>query len=1282
VAGAGLEPAGHPLLGAVTELADGQGWVLTGQLSRSTAPWLADHVVAGRVLLPGTAFVDLAIRAGDQAGCGHLDELILEAPLDLHEGAAVIVQVRVGDADSEGRRMVEVYSRVADGSAGRDWLRHAHGVLAAGAEVEAGAGGEVRGGAVGAVAPCAMAEWPPPGAVAVPTDGAYQALAESGLEYGPAFQGLRAAWRRGDDMFAEVALPDGIETGGFGIHPALLDAALHASALYAADLGDAAVGDGRPKVPFSWSEVVLHAHGASMLRVRVCGGPQDTVSVHCTDAADAPVFSAGSLAVRPAPRVTQRGDTHPELLELVWSGLATGTAPQFGPGGWAVLGPDLSEVAAAFEPLAAGAAHPDLAGLRAALADGAEPPELVLVSARCVLDGHGGAATETHAAVNAMLILIQDWLCDERFAGSRLVLATRGAVATGAGDSVADLAGAALWGLIRSAELEHPARLLLADLDDRADSARALPGALGLGEPQTAIREGRILVPRLARACAPAAPGGGNWRVDTEAPGSLDRLTRVAAADPAGPPAPGQVRIRVREAGVNFRDVLIALGMYPGRELIGAEGAGVVEAVGAGVRGLAPGDRVTALLSGGMGPLADTDHRLAAQIPARWTYADAAGVPVVFLTAYYGLLDLAGLQPGEKVLVHAGAGGVGMAAVQLAGHLGAEVFATASPGKWDALRSLGLAEDHIASSRTAEFEDRFRATAGRGMDVVLNALTGELTDASLRLLNPRGGRFLDMGKTDIREPETIAKAHPGVRYQPFDLMEAGPDRIRDMLAALMELFDTGALRPLPVTVWDAGRAAAAFRHVSQARHVGKVVLRMPPRFGPADTVLVTGGTGALGAAVARHLASRYSVRNLVLLSRSGPEAPGARELAAELSALGARVRVEACDAADRPALAAVLASIPEQYPLAGVVHCAGVLDDGVIAALTPERMDRVLRPKADGAWNLHVLTRDLDLAAFVLFSSVAGTWGAAGQGNYAAANAFLDGLAGYRQSRGLPGTSLAWGLWTAAGMSETLQPVDLARLAGEGVLGFSVEQGLDLFDAALDAGSPALVPVRLDLAALRAQGTGAPAVLSGLLAESPAGGGAQRRVAAGRGVTGGPGAESPDLARRLAALDPAQAERVLADLVRTHAAAVLGHAGPAAIEPGRAFRDLGFDSLSTVDMRNRLAAATGLRLAVTLLFDHPTVEQLTGYLRGRLLPDPASAVREPAGPAEDGEEAALRRALATIPLSRLRAAGVLDVVRDLVGLGNQDPDEAGGDDGIDAMDHESLVALALTDSGT
>jgi NAD(P)-dependent dehydrogenase (short-subunit alcohol dehydrogenase family)/acyl carrier protein len=580
--------------------------------------------------------------------------------------------------------------------------------------------------------------------------------------------------------------------------------------------------------------------------------------------------------------------------------------------------------------------------------------------------------------------------------------------------------------------------------------------------------------------------------------------------------------------------------------------------------------------------------------------AQAASVPVVFLTALYGLSVLAGVKAGERVLVHAATGGVGMAAVQLARHWGAEVFVTASRGKWDTLRAMGFDDNHIADTRTVEFEQKFLATTGgAGVDVVLNSLAGEFLDASLRLL-VGGGRFIEMGKTDLRDPEAIAEQHHGVRYRAFDLMEAGPDHIASMLSDLTELFDAGVLKPLPVKTFDVRCASAAYRFVSQARQIGKVVLTLPD--GPDDPVLassggglaggsvvVTGGTGMAGSAVGAHLVARYGVAHVVLASRSGTEGEGVAELVDQLKGAGAGVSVVACDVADREAVAGLLAQVPNHYPLKGVFHAAGVIDDGLIASLTPDRVDTVLRSKVDGAWNLHELTRDMDLSAFVMFSSMAGIVGSPGQGNYAAANSFLDGLAALRRAQGLAGLSVAWGLWEqASGMTQHLSDRDRARMSRGGLAPLSTPHALQLFDEAMLADRPLLVAARIDAAGLGASGA-VPPVLRGLVA--PPG----RRL-----ISDTDGAVSTSgLATRLQGLSPEQRHHQLVEFVCTNAATVLGRSS-ADIEAQLPFQDLGFDSLTAVELRNRLKTATGLTLSPNLIFDFPTPAALAEHVDEQL----------------------------------------------------------------------------------
>jgi candicidin polyketide synthase FscB len=540
-----------------------------------------------------------------------------------------------------------------------------------------------------------------------------------------------------------------------------------------------------------------------------------------------------------------------------------------------------------------------------------------------------------------------------------------------------------------------------------------------------------------------------------------------------------------------------------------------------------------------------------------------------------------------------------MAMVTIARHLGLEVFATASPGKHHVLTRMGLDETHVASSRTGQFEQQFLAvTGGRGMDIVLNSLTGELTDAGLRLL-PRGGVFIELGKAGLRDPVRIARDHPGVTYRAFDLTWVNPDRLGQILAQATGLLASGELAMPPVRAWDVRRAPEALRFMSQARHVGKLVLVIPPDPASprrAGTALVTGGTGMLGALVAAHLATTKRAAYVVLASRSGPASKGAPKLAADLAGSGVGVQVTACDVADRDALAALLAGIAADRPLTMVVHTAGVIDDGTIGSLTPAQVDAVMRPKADAAWYLHELTQAADLEGFVLFSSTSAAFGGGGQGNYAAANAFLDGLASYRRSRGLSAVSLAWGMWDGVGgMAGRLSEDYRAKIARGGMAALTAQEGLALLDAAWSRDEALLVAALLDVTGLRAQaarGIAVPALWRGLV------GGSARPVAAVART-----AES--LRQRLEQMPQAEQDTAVLELVVAQVTAVLGYGSPALVQTDREFRDLGFDSLTAIELRNGLAAAAGLRLPATLVFDYPTPVALSRYLRAEIVQDEA-----------------------------------------------------------------------------
>ncbi|MFB7812524.1 type I polyketide synthase, partial [Streptomyces virginiae] len=850
VASLGLTPAEHPLLGAVTSLADGEGLLFTGRVARGSHPWVVDHAVADTVLLPGTALVEMALAAGDRFGYDRLQELVLEAPLIVPEDGRIHLQVALG-AEESGTRAVTVHSRT-EGAADTEWTRHASGVLREAAP---------------AAAVAEPSAWPPPGATEIAVGDLYPRLADRGYGYGPAFRGVRKAWSHGDDVYAEIVLPDGVEGDGFTLHPAALDAALHG--LLIEDSQELTV-------PFSFSGITLHATGATALRVRLTAGGRNSASLTATDTDGRPVVTIDEIALRPAGDLQDRGGRHDGLYSLVWKPLPP-SAVDAPAGRWAVLGSDPHGLVAAV----AGASYADATALRAAVAAGGAVPDVVALS---------DEVSEVHSALGHTLATLQELLGDSALDSARIVLLTRGATALSPDEDIHNLPAAALTGLVRTAQNEYPGRLTHLDIDAATDVdagrlAGAAHAAAHTSDTQLALRDGRLHTPRLENT-----PGGD--------------------------------------------------------------------------------------------------------------------------------------------------------------------------------------------------------TAGRALD-------------------------------------------------------------------------------------------------------------------PDGTVLITGGTGGLGRILARHLVTHHGARHLLLTSRTGPDAPGARELADELTAAGAHITITACDTADRAALKDLLGSIPADHPLTAVVHAAGTLDDATLDNLTPRHLTQVLRPKSDAARNLHDLTRNHDLTHFVLFSSIAGLIGNPGQANYAAANTYLDALAHHRHHHGLPATSLAWGLWdTSTGsMAAQFSQADMERWAAKGILALTPERGMELFDAALASGRPELAPIELDLRVLRSPAQTAPALLRSLV-RAP-----RRRAATATGSS---------WAARTAALAPADRQRAASELVRTAVAAVLGLAGPAAVNDSGPFIQLGMDSLTGMELRRRLASDSGIAVPATAVFDHPTPGALAGFVVAELGKIAGEAAARPARQAPTG----------------------------------------------------------------
>jgi acyl transferase domain-containing protein/NADPH:quinone reductase-like Zn-dependent oxidoreductase/NADP-dependent 3-hydroxy acid dehydrogenase YdfG/acyl carrier protein len=1168
---AGLRATGHPWLTATMDLADGTT-VHTGQLSPQAQPWLADHAVYGRSLLPATGMLELLLHAADESGCGRLEDIAFHTPIRLFDDN-VDIQVRAGQPDDSGRRPVSLHSRTQ--GTGPAWTCNADAVAIRGADI--------------APTNAAISPWPPRDAKPVDVAGLYQELNRAGYNYGPAFRRLVAAWRLDDDtQFSEVSLGEEEKASeGFTVHPALLDAALHVLVNRAKDNQ----GDGqRILLPYAIASAQVWAPGATTLCTTVtCSGPE-TVDIRSTDSFGGPVVAIEGLRLRPSTaRVLRAGDHTGDAIVFrpVWRPVTAENS--------AVTSPESLTVIGSAQGLPAGQTHHSMTDLIGTLATNIPAPELIWLDCRDESALRPAVRTQDLSVqvterLRYVLTGVQAFLAEPRLENARLVLLTRNAHSTCFGEAIGDLSGAACAGMLRSAQKEHPGRLQLIDISGDVPEPNMLAAAAATGQPQIALRGKQILVQRLSSARddeSLALPiDGVPWRLSPADSHTFDDIAPIHAPDLEQPVATDRVRIRVQATGVNFRDTLVCLGLVEG-STIGFEVAGTVVEAGRQVHGLAAGDRVLAFVldqaCGGYAPIVDVDHRYVFSMPPGWTAVTAAGNAIAFITAYHGLYELAKLQRGEKMLIHAAAGGVGMAAVQLAQARGADIYATASEPKHRLVAALGVRPEHIADSRSLSFESQLRqATGGVGFDVVMGSLTAEFVDASLRLLRP-GGRYAEMGLRDLRGSDEVHAQYPNVTYRAFELLDAPPQTFRRVLDGLVPMFEQKILRPIAMERYNVRYARQVLRRLSQGGATGKTVLISPIELDPNGTVLITGGTGTLGAVLAKHLATTYRMRHLLLVSRRGVNAPGAEELEKDLASLGAAVTFAACDAADRANLAHVIAGIPAAHPLTAVVHAAGTLDDGLFVDITPERLDTVLQAKVRAAVNLHELTRDIELQAFVLYSSLAGMTGLPGQSNYAAANCFLDALAHHRRRLGLPAISISWGFWQqTSALTAQMGATDRARIARLGFDLITTAHALAGFDTALDVDQPHVAVTTIT------SGTGEQ--VSDLLADLP------------RQRTPARGADRSELSQqtidRAALLAQSAHVRYVAlvALVCTHTAAILGHTSPDDIVADQPFRRAGIDSLATVELRTRLNAATGTRLAATALLDHPTPAALARHI--------------------------------------------------------------------------------------
>jgi acyl transferase domain-containing protein/NAD(P)-dependent dehydrogenase (short-subunit alcohol dehydrogenase family)/phospholipid N-methyltransferase len=865
-----------------------------------------------------------------------------------------------------------------------------------------------------------------------------------------------------------------------------------------------------------------------------------------------------------------------------------------GQGGWLIFseGDDLGQALAAGlqargEAALLAAADPE--SLPALLARQAPLKDVVFLSPPASPVASGEAP-----ALKSALALIQG-LAAAGGVPPRLWLVTRGAQT--AGESPApDPAGAALWGLGKTAALEHPElRCTRLDLDPAdpqpVESLLAELLAPSDGEDEIRLRGAARFAARLAPFPPPAAAAPQTLAITER--GALDSLAWQPLERRS--PGPGEVEIRVQAAGLNFKDVMMALGMYPGAVTpLGGECAGVISAVGAGVTELQAGDPVMAIASASFSTHAVTTADFTARQPASLSTPQAASSLIPFITASFALEHLGQMQPGEKVLIHAGAGGVGLAAIQLAQRRGLEIFATAgNPEKRAYLQSLGV--PHVMDSRSLAFADEImQLTAGRGVDLVLNSLAGEFIPRSLGVL-AENGRFLELGKSGLLSPEQAAALGRGIRYFIIDWTDearAEPALISGILRRIVSDLASGSLRPLPVRAFPMSGAVAAFRTMQQARHIGKIVVVQPPDGAipparPDAAYLVTGGLRGLGLLTARWLAER-GARHLALIGRSQPS-PAAQEAIQALQAAGVQVLAlqgdVAVEADVRRLLAQVQAGLP---PLRGVIHAAGLLDDAALINQSWERFTHVLGPKAAGASLLHRLTEDQPLDFFILYSSVAAVFGSRGQANHAAANAYMDALAHHRRAHGLPALSINWGVWAEVGAAADRGAVE--RSAQQGIESMPPQDGLNVLAMLMQSGADQVVVSPMNWPRfLQGYGEKVPPYLSGIA-----------RQAAARRLQPAPARAAPAQPEFLRRLDEAPADRkrsLLLGFIQAQAAKVLGLEARA-VNERMPLNEMGLDSLMAVELRNLLGTALGLKrpLPVTLVFDYPTVEAITDYL--------------------------------------------------------------------------------------
>jgi acyl transferase domain-containing protein/acyl carrier protein len=770
-----------------------------------------------------------------------------------------------------------------------------------------------------------------------------------------------------------------------------------------------------------------------------------------------------------------------------------------------------------------------------------------------------------------------------------LYLVTKGAVSTG-NDRHISVAQSPLWGLGKVIALEYrDLNCKRIDLDPEANLVQQVQVLLTeissqSKEDQIAIRNNIRQVARLVRYPNQSdrliVPQDQPFQLSISEKGTLENLQLQPIIRRS--PNVNEVEIKIRATGLNFIDVLDALDLLPfARDGFGVECSGEIVAIGEGVKGIKNGDAVIALAPSSLSQYVTVNAEMVVIKPEFLSFTEAATIPANFLTAYYALHHIAKISQGARILIHAAAGGTGMAAVQISQQAGAEVFATASPSKLEALKSMGV--QHIMNSRTLDFaEEILQITHGEGVDIVFNSLSGEFIVKSLSVLQDRGS-FIEIGKREIWTSEQLHQLKPNVNYFLVDLMTVAqeePQFVQSMLVQLMQQFQSGTLKPLPYQSFPISQTVTAFRTMSLAKHIGKIILTQNREFQYRGTYLITGGLGGLGLLVARWLINK-GVRDLVLVGRSEANS-SAKEQIQELEQLGANILVVQADVSQREQLILVLEEIQQSLlPLRGVIHAAGILDDGVLEQMNWSRFETVMAPKVHGAWNLHTLTLDTPLDCFILFSSAASLLGSPGQGNHVAANSFLDSLAHYRQSLGLAGMSINWGAWSEIGAAARKQ----VSFPGIGVI--SPEQGITLLEQLISESTAQVGVVPIDWSQFPSH--------TPFFADF-----SESKIQP---------KQQSDILQQLTGKRANERQAFLIAYLQAEIGKVLGLPASQLPHPQQGFFDIGMDSLMSIELRNRLESNLGLNIPATAIFEYPTIRALSQYIieKGLQLEDtPAS----------------------------------------------------------------------------